>query len=512
MNTGPQARDAAEARHLATDHLLGDLRGRTVSNGFVAAVAQSTEFAVTMGAAMVLARLLLPGDFGRVAIVTAIIGILRIIPDAGLSTATIQRERITHAQVSNLFWANLAFSALASLIVAACAPVVAWVYGDPSLLGITLTLAITFVLNGLGVQHLALLNRQLRMKAIAIIRVGSVVSGVSLGIAMACLDCGYWSLVGAQLATPLSALLLTWQASRWRPQRPARSGETRSMLGFGANVTASTFIYSLARATDGLLIGKWYGSDAVGLYSRASLLTRPVDQLALPVSAVLVPVLSRLQEQPDRYRRMFLQVHDAISVVGFLFNALLLPLAHPLTLVMLGPRWESAANIVAGFTLASLFLPLFCTSSMLFASQGRGADWLRASSGISVLTLASFVIGLPFGPAGVALLYSLTGVLIELPFLYYVAGRQGPVSARDLWLGFVRHVPLWGVVFGATWLMRSVLVELGSLAQLAVCIPFGLLAGAVFAALFAPARRTLLNVLEMLSVLRGAAVRSAGRS
>ena len=102
-----ESSDLMEA-HFATDHLLRDLRGRSISSGFVTALAQVAQFALNLASTMVLARLLAPQDFGLVAMVAAIMGFLRIFNDAGLSTATVQREGITHAQVSNLFWTNVA--------------------------------------------------------------------------------------------------------------------------------------------------------------------------------------------------------------------------------------------------------------------------------------------------------------------------------------------------------------------------------------------------------------------
>src|SRR6185503_15841536 len=122
---------------------------------------------------------------GLVAMVTAVTGFLTIFKHAGLATPTIQREQITQAQVSNLFWVNLAVSGVCSLITAALAPVLAWFYHDARLVPITLALSSTFIIGGFRVQHLALLRRQLRFKALAIIDVGSMALGVAVGIVMA---------------------------------------------------------------------------------------------------------------------------------------------------------------------------------------------------------------------------------------------------------------------------------------------------------------------------------------
>jgi O-antigen/teichoic acid export membrane protein len=101
-------------KHFRTDHLLTNLKGRAVSSAFITIAAQGAQFVLSLGSIMVLARLLTPKDFGLFAMVTTVMGFLRVFKDAGLSTATVQREKITHAQISNLFWINIAMSGTAA--------------------------------------------------------------------------------------------------------------------------------------------------------------------------------------------------------------------------------------------------------------------------------------------------------------------------------------------------------------------------------------------------------------
>jgi O-antigen/teichoic acid export membrane protein len=299
-------------KHLGTDHLLTDLKGRTISGAFITIAAQGAQFVLSLASIMVLARLLTPKDFGLFAMVTTVMGYLRVFKDAGLSTATVQREDITHAQVSNLFWINVAISGATGLIFAAGAPLVARFYREPRLVPITLVLSSTFFLTGLTIQHTALLNRQMRFKAIALIQGGSILIGVAVGIGMAWLNYRYWALVFSNIITVAAAIPLTWFAIPWRPQAPSRHSGIRPLLSFGANMATGGFIYSLARGADGLLIGRFYGADSIGLYSRASaLLNRPMDQFLVPISSVFVPTLSRVQTQPERYRRTFLQAYES---------------------------------------------------------------------------------------------------------------------------------------------------------------------------------------------------------
>jgi PST family polysaccharide transporter len=193
-------------------------------------------------------------------------------------------------------------------------------------------------------------------------------------------------------------------------------------------------------------------------------------------------------------------VFEVIALMSFLFAGLLLALSYPLTLIVLGPKWEAAAVIFAGFTLAALAYPLTTASTWLFVSQARGRDWVLTSLITSSVTVCSFLIGLPFGPAGVAISYSISCVLLQLPFVYYIAGRQGPVSAKDLWMGSLRHLPVWGVVCGTAWLARTFVLAANPWIQLFVCAPIALLAGVLYIGVSTPSRRVALN---LLSIIRG---------
>jgi PST family polysaccharide transporter len=251
------------------------------------------------------------------------------------------------------------------------------------------------------------------------------------------------------------------------------------------------------------LIGRFFGAAAVGLYSRASiLLIRPLEQFTIPINAVLVPALSRLQTEPDRYRRTFLRVYEAMALTSFLCTGLLLTLARPMTLVVLGPKWEQAAPIFAGFSIAALCIPLAGASTWLFQTQGRGKDWLINSVLGSCITVGSFVAGLPFGPVGVAIAYSVGALFIGVPILFYFAGRQGPVTTADLWTVVFRYLPLWIVVCGVTWLVRLLFVTSAPLVQLLVCAPVGLLAGAILIYLVPSMRRVAFSLVDILLELK----------
>lgn len=414
--------------------------------------AQGARFVIGLLSAVVLARLLRPEDFGIVGMVATVTGFLALFKDAGLSAATIQSQDITSEQVSSLFWANLLLGCGICLTACALAPGVAWFYGDSRLTAVMLVLSFAFVLGGLTVQHNALLRRHMQFNRLAGVEVAASVISTAFGIVLALLGSGYWSLVGMQLCLAAVTLILTWLASGWKPSRPSFRSGIRPLLNFGANVTAANALVRIVGSSDEVLVGKLFGEGSLGLYTRAqALVERPIDQLSGPVSTVLIPMLSRLRSDRARYRNTFVRVYTALAMLTFPMTALLFALAEPIVLVVLGNNWIEAAPIFAGFALSGVSMSLAFPVSWLLISQGRDREMLRAYSILSILVIVAFLAGLPWGPEGIVLSYAFYGLTIRLPILYHLVGRSGPVTAKDLWTGFLSNAPSWlAAYFGAS--------------------------------------------------------------
>jgi O-antigen/teichoic acid export membrane protein len=485
------ARASAEAEHLRTDHLLHNLGKRAVSGSFVTVGAQAAKFVLNFAAAAVLARLLSPKEFGLVGMVLGVTGLVGIFKELGLSTATVQRETITQQQVSNLFWINVVVSGILAVTCVGLAPLVAWFYRDPRVAGIMLALSLTFLLTGSTVQHQALLTRQMRFRTLAVIDVSSMLIGFTTACCLAWYGFAYWALVAQQLVNAVCSLVFTWSASGWRPAAPKRNSGVRPMLRFGAHLTMADLIGRLSINSDNILIGRFFGAAPLGLYTRANvLLARPLEQVLTPISAVLIPVLSRLQSDPERYRRTFMRAYDALALVVFPFAAMCLVLSKPLVLVVLGPKWTSVIPLFSAFALVAVSSPLSAVGSWLFESQGRGRDQLHNHTLAGAVTVGSFLVGLHWGPLGMILALAFTSLVIRLPIVYYMAGRRGPVSAADLWIGFFSNLPCWGAVYLTTTLARMTVEHAAPIVQLLVCVPVGLGAGAALIFLFRRPRQS----------------------
>jgi O-antigen/teichoic acid export membrane protein len=419
-------------RHFSTEHLQGDLKGRSIRGGAVTLTGQGCRFALQTGTTIVLARLLTPGDFGLIAMVTAITGFIASFKDAGLSMATVQREKIDHDQISTLFWINVALSTVMMLLIAALAAPIAWLYGEPRLVWITLGLAGSFVFAGLAVQHQALLRRQLRFRALVRIDLGSRLVGIVVAILAASWGAGAWALVLMAGVTAVANAAGVWIACDWRPGRPRRGCGVGSMLAFGGNLTVAHVVNNGARNLDNVLIGSVWGASLLGAYSKAyQLLLLPFQQFASPVTAVALPVLSRLQHDHERFRRYFRGGVLLMTALGMPLVAFAFVNARDLTLLILGDQWTAAAPIFMALAPAAFIETFNAANGWAFIPLGRTDRYLRCVVGSSAVIIVAFAIGLPWGPIGVACAYSAARAVLRLPQALY-AFHGTPLTLGDL--------------------------------------------------------------------------------
>ncbi len=210
-----------------------DLGRRALRGGFVSVAIQYGNGALQIVAAIVLARLLTPQDFGLVAIVTVLTSFAPLLVDFGLGDATVQRSKITRGQVNSLFWLSSGIGLAVTVVVAACSPLIAWIYGEPRLEPIALCSAITFLLGGMSNQHLALLRRSMQFGRIANIQILSSLAGIAFAVIAANCGFGYWALVLRPIVNGFCVVVGAWFVCRWRPGFPAFDSNVQPMVRFG---------------------------------------------------------------------------------------------------------------------------------------------------------------------------------------------------------------------------------------------------------------------------------------
>lgn len=432
---------------------------------------------------MILARLLTPEDYGVVAMVTSITGFLTVFRDAGLSSATIQREGLDHKQASALFWINTAVGVLLAAICFASGPVIAAFYGDERLIAVTAVSALVFIFGGLAAQHQALLFRSMRFRVRAAIEIASLAIGIGLSVLLAWTGAGYMALAWMPVIVAAVHTLGIALTVRWRPSLQITNSNIGDLVKFGAYLTGFNTINYFARNLDNILIGKVWGPMSLGFYSRAyGLMTLPIKQINEPIGTVVFPVLSRLQSDPARFRRYYLNALFLLTALTTPLCLTLAVLAPEIVLIVLGPRWEGAIPIFRLLAISAVLQPILNTSGWLYTATGNSKRLFKWGSLGSLWLIGSFFIGLPFGPEGVAAAYALACAAWAYPCMRLAVANTA-INVRDIveavrdpflaclpgliWIVAARHLlsedfPLWVWLFvglagmvGLYWLLLS---------------------------------------------------------
>ena len=478
--------------------------------GAITAVAQVLKALISAAGTLFLTRALSPDEFGLVGMIVAVTGITDLLKDYGLSSATIQRQELRHDEVSALFWINVAIGAALSALTLIAAPLIATGYGQPALYELTCALAASSVLGGISVQHLALLRRELRLDRVAYIDVGSSIAGTLAAVVSAYAGHGAWALVIRQLVRLSTQAVLSWLLCPWRPSAPKRT-DVRELVRFGAHVSGFQVMNYLERNLDNILIGRFVGPTALGLYEKAYEMMRvPLEQVSQPVSSVAMPALSRLTEQPERYRVAYRNVARLLSLLLTGTTPLAIYIAPFFIPTILGAQWRDSVPIFQWLAAGLLVKPLLSTTGWLFVSQGRGQDLWRWGVLGSSISIASFGVGLQWGALGVAAAYSLSDIFIRAPLLLWWVSRRGPVSLRDLIACQWPALVCAAVVGGCCFALDAALPLQAAEARMAIAAPLALLAGLFSVTLTNSGRESLRSSIAMLNAMRGRGLKADG--
>ena len=389
---------------------------------------------VTFGSMVVLARLLSPADFGIVATVSAVAAFLAVFRDAGLAVAAIRSRELTAQQSTNLFWLTLTISTVVALAIAGIAPFVADLYRTPELTNVMRALAIATVLEGLGLQHGALLRRDMRLGVYTTATVASEALAVIAAIYLAMNGWGYWALVAKALVAAGTCSAMLWWFCKFRPGRPRRGSGVFPMVTFGARLTLAQWLWVVLRKADDALIGWAWGPTVLGFYSRAySLLLLPTQQLTAPLATAVVPTLSRLQDQPDRFRRYYLRGIEFVTFVGFPLVVLLFVVAEDFVLLVFGSQWVASVPIFRALGPATLIEITGVATSWIFTPLGRSDKELKMAAIYVPIFVLGVVCGLPWGAIGVAVAISTVRIVAQ-PFNLRYCYRDTPLRLRDYYV------------------------------------------------------------------------------
>lgn len=365
---------------------------------------------------LVLARLLTPADFGLVSMAMVLNSILDFLVDFGFSSAVIRRKEVNSVELSTIFWINIIVGAACSLLVFGCAPVFAWFYEMPYLKNIVYITSLSFIISSFGTLQTALFQRELNFRKPFVAKlISGVMSGI-VGITMAFLGCGVWSLVVSNLCGWLLYSSIIWTMSKWRPQFTFHFRAVKDMVSFGWKMTGATFINRIVRQLDTFIIGKVFSATSLGLFNRAQSLNHLViDYSFSSVRGVMLPTLSKLQDDLEAMRYSVLKLINVISFLTFLMSGLMYICAPDIILLLYGKQWEGSIEIFKILGLFSISLCLPIVFDTVLTAVNRMTMYLWISIIANVITLIAIPIGIRYGLSGYIWAVSIASVLKLLP-------------------------------------------------------------------------------------------------
>ncbi|MDH2356819.1 lipopolysaccharide biosynthesis protein [Bradyrhizobium sp. SSUT112] len=415
------------------DTNLPHVQSATVRGSFAILVSQISRLVIQFGTQLILARLLFPSDFGLLAMISPILSFVAIINDVGFSQILIQKRSIFQLQVSNLFWINLALGSTFGVTLAACAPLVAYVFGEPKVLSLTVVMALMIPLGMLSLHPNALLARQLRFATVARIEVAAAAAGSAVTLVCASAGFSYWSLAIGQLAATTVTVVMSWSFCGWKPSWPTRSLSVRAEFAFGRNVTATNLSVFATTMADKLLIGIVQGPVQLGLYDRSyRLLIQPLSQLMLPLNRVAVPLLSRVLHDPVTFRQTYLFMVQLLAVATMPVLAVCIADGTIVVRFLLGSRWEPAAPMFAWFCVGGLTSGVYSSAAWLFIARDRTGPMVKYWTSSALIGLASYAVGIFWGAVGVTMVAAVSFVAIQTPLVLYGALRDSPIGSADV--------------------------------------------------------------------------------
>ena len=418
----------------------GEIRRLTVRGAGATLFSGGITLAVQVTATIVLARLLAPRDFGLVAMVTTFSFLLSNFGFNGMTEAIVQRENVNRALASTLFWINAGIGLLLTIGFAESGWLLAKLFHAPPVKMISAGISLTILAMSLSTVHLALLKRAMRFPAVSVIDICARFISVAVSIVLACFGWEYWALVAGAVAQPVAQAIGAMTMCRWTPGPPRRVAGVGSALRFALNTYGNFGVNYLSRNTDNLLVGWRFDAQSLGFYKKAyDLFALTTSQFVSSISIVAVAGLSRVKTNPALYRRYILGAVEIMAFVGMGLGAGLTLAGKDVILILLGPKWGPSGQIFSFFGPGIGAMVLYSTQSWIHLSSGRPDRWFRWSILEFIVTCSLFILGLRWGPIGMATAWSVSFWVLTFPAIYY-AGRPISLELISLFSAAWRYV------------------------------------------------------------------------
>jgi PST family polysaccharide transporter len=447
---------------------------------------------------LVLARLVTPDDFGIVAFAGVFVAFAQLFLVQGFSDAIVQRREIEPDHIYTAFWTNLAIATVFLIAIELGAGLLAEIFGQPRLAPVLRWLSLVFVSTALISTHQAVFRRELRFSSFALRALVGITLGGVVGVAMAFAGCGVWSLVGQQLTNGLASVIVIWATSDWHPHLRFSRRCFREMASFSANVIGSNLVGFLCKKTDVFLIGFFFAERQLGYYYLVQriLITMGLVTLAA-VEAIVMPVLSRLQEDRGRFADTFattLQLVQAVWMPAILGLGLIAPLLLPM---LFGAQWRPSVPLLQVMTLTGFTTVFSYFSGKVLYAAGRPDANLRLSLLQVMITVAIYLPATRFGLIGVAAAFTAVSTAV-IPFHLWMLHRAAGIDPFAVLMRSVAPaIATVAMIAGLGLMSHGPFDQLPPIAALAAMVVCGaVIYGAVLTALAPGLVRTMIELVE----------------
>jgi|WetSurMetagenome_2_1015567.scaffolds.fasta_scaffold49806_2 O-antigen/teichoic acid export membrane protein len=433
--------------------------------------------AMQMAFTIFLARLLDPSDFGLIAMVLVVAGFAGLFGDPGFAAALIQRKEIEERHLSSVFWMNILIGILLAGLFLSFSPLMAIFYHAPQLSLLGAFISALFIINAFKIVPYAILNRSLAFRKLAFVdTLTTLIAGIT-AVTLAREGFGAWSLAWQVVVSAFVSVVMIWGVSGWRPRLSFDPNAVRELLRFSMNLLGFNVYHYWVKNIDNLLIGGFIGSAGLGLYSKAyEILLLPINQITSTVGQVMIPSLSKIKDDRERFKKVYLEAVSGVAFIAFPLMLGLLVVADSFVLGLYGEKWSEAIPILRVFCILGVIYSIAATAGWIYTAQGR-TDllflWGLASGAVIML---SIVVGVIIGtPLAVALSLAIVGGAIHVYPQFTIPGKLIGMELRDV-LRSIADVFICSVIMACVvWLIGLIFPSsVSHLTRLLLQVPLGI--------------------------------------
>lgn len=352
---------------------------------------------------IILARLLLPSDYGTIALVTVFLNIMQVFIDSGLGTALIQKKEPDDLDYSTVFFFNLFVCVILYLLMFYLAPFIALLYENPSLILLIRVISLTLIISGLKNIQQAYVSKNMLFKKFFFATIGGTIASAILGVYLAYHGFGVWSLVVQQLSNSFIDTLILWFTVRWRPKFIFSIQRLKSLYSFGWKLLLSSLLGTLYNNVRGLIIGKKYSSQDLAFYNQGEKFPKLiVTNINSSIDSVLLPTLV---SRKDKSSLLKVTMKKAIVISTYVMAPVMIGLAACADLIIeliLTEKWLMCAPYLRIFCVSYLFWPIHTANLNAINAIGRSDVFLKLEIIKKVFGCTVLIVCMEISPLAIA--------------------------------------------------------------------------------------------------------------